>query len=298
MHTTAASVPARRVSATDLLLVGMAVIWGINFSVVKYGTTVLPPHAFNAARVLLAAATLVGVAVARGTPLPPRRDLLVLLGLGVIGNGVYQVFFAEGVAHARAGTASLVIAASPAAIAIAGRLAGVERVAARGWVGIGLALTGIALVTLGTGRTPTGDDSALGVALLVAAVASWATYTVFLKPYTARYDGLTVTAVALVGGALPLAAVSAPALVAARWGDVTPATWGAIAYAGLLSMAVAYLLWYEGVRRIGPTRTSMYANLQPIVALVVAWVALGEVPTAWQGAGAACVLSGLVLTRA
>src|SRR5919199_473132 len=86
------------VSLTDLMLLGMSVIWGVNYSVVKYGTTFLAPLAFNGLRVPLAAATLAAIAAAtaRGARLT-RRDALALLGLGVLGNGVYQLLFIEGV---------------------------------------------------------------------------------------------------------------------------------------------------------------------------------------------------------
>jgi drug/metabolite transporter (DMT)-like permease len=60
---------------------------------------------------------------------------------------------------------------------------------------------------------------------------------------------------------------------------------------------IAYLIWYRGIKLIGPTRTSMYSNLQPIIAVLVAWMALGEVPTVAQGLGAAAVMAGLLLTR-
>jgi drug/metabolite transporter (DMT)-like permease len=41
----------------------------------------------------------------------------------------------------------------------------------------------------------------------------------------------------------------------------------------------------------------MYTNLQPVIAVLVAWMVLGESPTLWQGIGAACIMGGLVLTR-
>jgi drug/metabolite transporter (DMT)-like permease len=59
----------------------------------------------------------------------------------------------------------------------------------------------------------------------------------------------------------------------------------------------AYLLFYRGVRILGPTRTAMYANLQPAVALFVAWVTLGELPSSVQVLGALAILVGIVLTR-
>ena len=57
------------------------------------------------------------------------------------------------------------------------------------------------------------------------------------------------------------------------------------------------MFWYYGVRVIGPTRTALYGNLQPLIALLAAWLSLGEVPTLWQGIGAATIVGGVLLTR-
>jgi drug/metabolite transporter (DMT)-like permease len=73
--------------------------------------------------------------------------------------------------------------------------------------------------------------------------------------------------------------------------------WGAIVFSGLGALVIAYLCWYRGVRVLGPTRTSMYGNLQPVVALIFAWALLHEVPTLMQGMGAASIITGLLLTR-
>ena len=70
---------------------------------------------------------------------------------------------------------------------------------------------------------------------------------------------------------MPLVVLSAPALSGVDWGAVTPGVWGAVAYSGFAALVVAYLLWYRGVRVLGPTRTAMFGNLQPIIALLVAW---------------------------
>ncbi|OYV73668.1 MAG: hypothetical protein B7Z72_01985, partial [Gemmatimonadetes bacterium 21-71-4] len=110
-------------------------------------------------------------------------------------------------------------------------------------------------------------------------------------------DGVTLSAYTMIGGALLLGVVTAPAMVRTSWTSVHLGAWAAILYSGLGSLVIAYLFWYRGVRVIGPTRTAMYSNLQPLVALVVAWAMLGETPTLWQGVGAASIMSGLLLTR-
>jgi drug/metabolite transporter (DMT)-like permease len=108
---------------------------------------------------------------------------------------------------------------------------------------------------------------------------------------------LQLAGLTMAGGAVPLLLLAAPSLATTSWSSATPAGWGALAYGSLVALVIAYLLWYHGVRVLGPTRTAMYANLQPIIALVVAAVMLGEQPTPWQAAGIVAIMSGLLLTR-
>lgn len=282
--------------AIEAALVLMAVIWGVNFSVVKYGTQVMEPIAFNALRMLLGAVVLLALALGRPAARPAPRDLRKLLLLGVLGHCVYQVLFINGIARTRAGTAALVIAASPAMVALVARLFGHDRLPVRAVVGIGLSIAGVSLVLGGTAATE-GGSHVLGDLMILVAVACWAFYTNWLVELTQRVDAVQTAAWTLVGGVVPLALLAGPALARVEWGAVTWLTWGAVAYAGVGAMVIAYLIWYRGVHLIGPTRTSMFANLQPVVAVLVAWVALHEVPTLVQGLGASTVIGGLYLAR-
>ena len=65
----------------------------------------------------------------------------------------------------------------------------------------------------------------------------------------------------------------------------------------MFAIAVAYLLWYRGVRAIGQSRTSVYQNLVPVIALIAAWFWLSEMPTPQQLAGAGVILAGVVVAR-
>lgn len=280
----------------ELLLVGMAIIWGVNFSVVKYGTQVLEPLAYNAFRMSLGAIVLLALAVSRPGRHASRADRIALMALGVLGHCVYQVLFVHGIALTRAGTASLVVAASPAVVALVARAFGHERLPLKAVAGIAISIGGVFLV-LGGSVAADGRAHLVGDLLILCAVVAWAFYTVGLLPIARRVDSVQIAAWTLVGGVLPLLAIATPALARTDWAAVAPLTWAAILYSGIIAMVVAYLLWYRGVNEIGPTRTAMFANLQPIVAVLVAWGALGEVPTLFQGAGAATVIGGLWMAR-
>ncbi len=274
----------------------MAVIWGVNFSVMKYGTQAMVPIAYNALRMGLACVILLAIAYARPGLRPTPADRTRLLGLGVLGHFIYQLLFVSGLALTRAGTAALVVAASPAAVAIVARASGHERLPMRAVAGIVLSISGVMLVVGGSVQAD-GTGHLLGDLLILGAVVVWAFYTTGLVPLAQRVEPAQVAAWTLVGGVVPLLFVAAPSLYRTDWAAVTPLTWGAVLYSGVLAMVVAYLVWYHGVRAIGPTRTAMFANLQPLVAVLVAWLALGEVPTLFQGGGAAAVLTGLYLAR-
>jgi drug/metabolite transporter (DMT)-like permease len=296
--------PGRETSAsrpgvwlTEAALVAMAVIWGVNFSVVKFGTTLVDPLAYNGVRVALAAAILCVIVLLGGGPLPPRKTMIALLGLGVLGNGVYQFLFVEGIAHSRASDTALVVAASPAFIAIIGRVRGVERVTRRSVIGIALSVIGIGLVVLSTMDSSDARASFFGDLLVLAGSLSWAFYTVLLKPYTDHVNGLQLSALTMTGGAIMLLVVAAPAIVHAPWGSVPAIGWSALIYSGIFALVIAYYFWYRGVRVIGPTRTAMYSNLQPVIGVGMAWLLLHETPTAWQLVGAVSIMSGLLLTR-
>lgn len=282
---------------TDVTLLLVALIWGVNYTIVKFGTTLVDPLAYNGVRVALAAVLLAVIVTIGREPFPPARAIAALLALGVLGNGVYQLLFVEGIARTRASDAALFVAASPAFIAIIGRLRGVERISGRAAVGIALSIAGIVLVVLGTATGHEGQSSLFGDVLVLAGSLSWALYTVLLKPYTHDVSGLQLSAFTMVGGAIPLFAVAWPAISRTAWRSMPALGWAAVAYSGVFALVVAYYFWYRGVRVIGPTRTAMYSNLQPVIAVLVAWPLLGETPTVWQGLGAGCIIGGLLLTR-
>jgi drug/metabolite transporter (DMT)-like permease len=285
---------------TNVLLLVMALIWGVNFSVLKLGTAHLAPVAFNGLRLLLAASVLGAIAVvARRGRMPARRDVVRLALLGVLGHGLYQFLFILGIARSTAGTAALVMAAGPAFTGVVGRLLGVERPSGRAWAGIAFQLTGMAGVVFGSAtRAAQSDDATpLGPVFILAAALTWAFYAVLLKPFAERVDPIQLSAWTLLGGVVTLGGLALPDLVRLDYAALPPVAWFAVFYSGLLAMVVAYLFYYRGVRVVGPVRTAMFSNLQPIVALVVAYLTLGERPGPWQLFGATLIAAGLLVSR-
>lgn len=282
----------------NLAIVLLVLIWGSNFSVVKAALREFHPLAFNSLRFALASSVLGIFLAATGNRVRiDRGDRLRLVGLGILGNVVYQVLFIYGINWTRAGNSALMLAAVPLIVAVLSASLRHESINLAGWAGVLLSVAGIGLLVWGSSRgLGFGADTVKGDLTMLAAAFGWSLYTVLSSPYVKKYGTLPVTAWTMWIGNVGLLAVAAPALTGQDWG-ISAAAWGGLVFSGILSIAVAYILWYYGVRHLGSSRTAVYSNAVPVVALIVAWPTLGEVPTWIQVAGTALLLGGIALAR-
>ncbi|HEX6559242.1 MAG TPA: EamA family transporter [Longimicrobiales bacterium] len=279
-------------------LFGMVIIWGVNFSVSKIALSSVSPLAFNALRFPLASLLLLGVLAAqRRIDLPARPEIPRVLAVGLLGNVVYQLCFIFGLNATSAGNASLLLASTPILTALLSAALGHERVHARTWLGVSCTFAGIVLIVLGGVREANARGSIIGDVLMLSASVMWAFYTVGSRPLVDRHGAIMVTAWTLWVGTVGIVMIGIPELLRLDWSALRPATWGAIAYAGLLSIGLSYIFWYYGVGVLGNTRTSSYSNVTPVVALIAAWLWLAEVPRLLQIVGAAIIIGGVTVAQ-
>jgi len=288
-----------RFSTIDIMLIGMSLVWGINFSVVKIALADFSPLSFNSVRFGLASLFLLILLWLVERDLSFRReDVGRLVLLGFIGNTVYQILFINGIARTTAGNSSLILATTPIFVALLSSVLGVERVGRRVWRSVILSFIGILLIVQGAGRTLTlTDQSWIGDLLILAGTICWSIYTVLSKPLLQRYTPLKLTAWTMVMGTLPLVLVSVPSLENQSWSSVSLQGWLSLAYSFCFAIAIGYVVWYTGVSRIGNARTALYENLITVIAVAVAWLFLSESMTLLQVLGAVLVLASLYLAR-
>ncbi len=241
--------------------------------------------------------TLFIVALLQGMPWPAKKDVLSLLGLGVLGNGIYQLLFIHALAISRVADAALLVATAPAFIGIISYFRGVEKLSKKSVIGVVMSILGVAIIIFGSTREVTNSTSFLGIGLVLAAVVCWSIFTVGLQSFTQRINPVQINAITITGGMIPLLLLTPKALTGVDFTTIPTLGWVGLFYSSVISMGLAYIFWFRGVRVIGPTRTAVYANLQPAVAIVVAWILLGELPTVWQGIGAGTIIGGIILTR-
>lgn len=304
----------RTYGAIDAWLAVMVIIWAGNFSLVKATLAKIPAIPFNALRLIVSSGLFVCFlawqhartrsgeegpsAAPAGTfavSVPSWRDWLAFAGLGLVGHFAYQLCFIGGLARTSAANSALILGCTPVAVALLSAAIGQERVRAAHWIGAALSLAGLYLVA-GHGARLSGESIA-GDALLLVGVGCWAVYTVFSRPLLDRHSPLVVTGYSMAVGTALFLPVALSSLRALDWGSVAAGTWAALVTSAVLAINVAYLIWYTAVQRIGNTRTSMYSNMVPVAALAIAWISLNERIDWTKLAGAAAILSGVVLSR-
>ncbi len=253
-------------------------IWGTNFAVVKRALSEMLPLAFNALRFSLASIFLfLAMILSEGKFLLDKKDFKGIFLLGLIGHTCYQFLFIYGIARTSASVSSLMLATSPVFVAVLSLLAQQERPSAKLLFGVALSLTGVFVLMLGS---PSGFMSAerdvLGAVLVLIGAICWATYTVFSKPYLARYSPLRLTTITMVFGTLVLDVLAIPSLLAQRWVEISLVGWTGLTYSFGLAIVFGYVVWDIGIDRVGPGRTAVYQNLIPVIAAIVSYVLLGE----------------------
>ena len=275
----------------------VVLFWAGNFTASKIAFKELDPLAFTALRFSIASVVLWGVVrwVEGPSKLPPGV-LVRLIWLGVTGNTIYQLLFMEGLQRTSATKTSLILAGMPALVTLTAGMLGVERVTAGQRVAVLVATVGVVVVILGRGGS---IDSGFGTGelMLLGAVVMWAVFTLLQQHWAPGISSLSLTAWTVYTGTPGLIIAGIPALLRTDWGHVTIAGWGGLAYSALLSLVLAYLFWNRGLGTLGAARTVVYNTMVPLVATVIAMVALHERPGLIHVVGGVLILAGVFLTK-
>jgi drug/metabolite transporter (DMT)-like permease len=225
-------------------------------------------------------------------PRPSPRETVLVIGLGVLGISLYNVLFTAGLSLVEAGRAALIVPTNPAFTALFAALFLKERLGGTRAMGIALSVLG-AIWVLGRGDTQL--DFGLGELLLVLCIFMWSAYTLLGRVALSALPPLALTAYVMTAGSLMLAL---PAwLEQESLARVTWQSWAALGYLIVFGTVLPFLWFYEGVKALGAARAAQFINLVPPLALVEAWLILGEPLTPALLVGAGLVVAGLYLTN-
>jgi drug/metabolite transporter (DMT)-like permease len=263
----------------------------------KYLVGILPPVSISFFRFAIPIGfLLLATRWREGSLLMPRRDLTVVLLLGALGFGLYQVLWSTALRSTAAGESALIVAATPVLTALVASAAGTDTLTREKVAGIAVSMLGV-VVVVASGRGIAFDAGLVGPALTLLASAAWAAYVGFGATLLRRHSPLKTTSWAIVGGLCVMAPFGLIPLIGFDLAAVPPGAWALLLFSAVVSVAVANVVTLHGVRLLGPTRVTSYQFLTPFVTLVLAAILLAEPILPGQVVGGVVIGLGIVIAR-
>jgi drug/metabolite transporter (DMT)-like permease len=279
-------------------LIAVPAIWGGTFVGGKIVVASMSASMGSFARYVVACIALLVAAfvLEGGLPRLSLRQWGGTFALGLFGVFAYNLFFMGALERLPAGRAALIIALNPAITIALSALVFGEKLSARRWLGVVVALLGVAIVVSRGELTRLGSGGVgLGEGLMFAAVVSWALYTLGGRKVMGGLSPLAATNYAALWGTLLLAAYAAPEFATLRasqfdWPVVT-----SLVYLGVLGTAVAFVWYYMSVKKVGASTTSIFNNLVPVFGVAISVLLLGEPLLVSMLVGGAVTIAGVLM---
>lgn len=277
-----------------LKLVLVAIMWGGTFIATKMASHVFGSFTGASFRYLVALLFMVPMLLfkdVKAFKVTPKQFFQLAL-LGFTGIFAYSFFFFTGLRMVKASHGALIVALNPVLVMLISALIGKERISGIKIIGLLISLTGTALVIARGDIQDLFTMFTWGDALMLGCPISWAFYTYFAKDALKFSTPLQASTWAIITGMMFILffVPFEPFPMQVDW-----TVWLAIVYLGICGSVLGFVWYYEGIKAIGPVKTSAFNNLIPIFAMLLSVILLGETIHAYMIYGSIMVIGGVFL---
>ena len=254
---------------------GAAAIWGGMYVVSKVVLEIIPPFSLVALRLILGVISLAIVLWLRGFPEISRRQIAEVLGVGFVGYGISLSLQFLGTKLSTAANGSLVTSATPAFVLLFAWILLREQITPQRLIALFLATLGV-IAVIDPRSAQLNPDLFLGNLLLIGAAVTWALYSVLVRKVTQNTDVLLFSLIAFIGGLPVTLPASGWELSTVGVGEISPGIVAGVLFLGVISTALAMVLWNTAFAYVDASLASLTFFAQPVVGTLLGWFFLKE----------------------
>jgi drug/metabolite transporter (DMT)-like permease len=279
-------------TSAAIALVVTLLPWASAFAGIRAGLEGYSPGALVLFRFLVASTGLLIYALLTHMRLPALRDLPALFVLGFAGITVYQVCLTFGEQSVSAGTSSFLVATVPCFTVLLAFFFLRERLSLLGGIGIVISFVGVAIISF-SGKS--GFSFTPGTLLIVLASFSESIAFIMQKRFMHKYTGLELATYMMWVGTVFMLVFTPELLREIPTATLIPTL--SIIYLGLFPAAISYVAWAYTLARVPVSKATSFLNLSPVLALLISWLWLNEVPVLLEIVGGIVVIVGVLVVN-
>lgn len=292
-----AQVRLGRTGAMGLALVLFAVtMWGMVPVAMRHLLLEVSPQTAMVLRLFPAGLLAAFIVVFLKMPRLTVSDWTRIVVAGICGNVLYQILAAYGGQLIPASWTGVLFGLEPVFIALGAAMFAGERMNHWFVMGLLVALSGTAVLMLGSATGTVKDVSVLGVLLVALSTLGWAIYTIVIGPVAARCGAFATACLALAVSALPMSVFASPKLVTEA-ATLTVFDWGVVAFLGIFATVLSTGAWNVALGYMESSKAGMFLYVQPIVAAVGGVLLLAEEISPWLVGGGVLILLGVGISQ-
>ncbi len=282
-----------------LAVLGANLIFGVNFSIVKFVTPgLIKPFGLNVVRVLVTTALLWLMHLWEKPKQPLlKKDIPLFILCAITGIAINQLLFIKGLSITYSIHASLLMLCTPLFITITAFFFLKEKISLPVIGGLALGITGAVMLITAKEITGNGSNVILGDVMIALNAVSYAIYFVLVKPLILRYTPLQVLRWAFTFGTIFILPFGWNQFIEAPWSSFSHTEYIAIAFVVILATFLGYLLNIYGLTHLQASAAGTYIYSQPIFATLVAVLFLNEAITPVKIISALMIFAGVFLVQ-
>jgi drug/metabolite transporter (DMT)-like permease len=277
------------------MLLGTVLLWALNITVTRYVLTHgWSPLAYAVIRYFAATSLFWVFTFHRERSFRvgwPDSRLIALAAVLIFLN---QLGFVYSIHLTTASTVALILGTTPVFVGILASAVGMERLSRVFWLAAVLSFAGVVFVAVGSHGGLSGD--VWGDLLALGTALTWGAYSVTIAPLMQRYSPFRISALVLGLGWIPLTVVGAKQVLDQGF-SFGWFVWLCFAFAVVGPLFLTNILWFTAIDRVGPSRASLFANLQPFFSVIFALLLLSEHLNRWEIVGGFAIAVAIAVER-